>query len=90
MNYPVLVPSLIDDFNCELDIMVTFAANAINILSGIDSDIIYDILSGSIAPPFVQPLDCIESYLNVMKFKISGMKNSFVVQLQLLRIQSSG
>lgn len=90
MQYPVLVPSFEYDFNCELNIMIMFAANATNILSGIDSDIIYDILNGVSSPPFSSPLDCVESYLIAIKNKIAVLRNSFIPQLHLLAVQSTG
>lgn len=70
--------------------MVVFAANATNILSGVDSEIIFDILNGVINPLFLSPLDCIERYLVAMKDKIDSLRNSFIPQIQILTVQSTG
>lgn len=90
IDFPVLVPSFLAALTCELDLMVVFAANATSSLSGVDSEIIFEILNGVINPPFVSPLDCVESYLIAMKNRIARLKNSFIPQLQILTVKSTG
>lgn len=62
--------------------MVILAANATNSLSGIDSEVIYEIINGTTLPPFVQPLDCIADDLIKMKNQISMMVNDVIPGLQ--------
>ena len=90
IQYPVLAPVFAVELVCEIRIMLDFVANAISSLSGVDPEYISNILSGTVNVPFTPPLDCITNNLIVMRTKIANLRNSFVPQIQLLAIPSSG
>lgn len=80
--YPELTPFLIANLYCEVDTMVMFAANSTSYLSGVDSDIIYEIIKGSRTPPFAAPLDCIANQLLFMNSQVSILVNSLIPGLE--------
>jgi hypothetical protein len=86
----VLAPAFATILISEIRIMLDFAANAISSLSNVDPNYISDILSGSVNQPFTPPLDCITNNLVTMRNKISNLRKSFVPQMQLLAVPSSG
>jgi len=86
----VLAPAFATSFICEINIMLDFAANAISSLSNVNPDYVSNILNGTENSPFTPPLDCIINNLIVMRNKISTLRKSFVPQLQILAVPSSG
>ncbi|CAG9797369.1 unnamed protein product [Chironomus riparius] len=76
--FPVLTPVFIIDFVCELHTLVILAANATSVLSGIDSEVIYEIINGTVPLPFVEPLDCIATDLINMRNHILLMSNDVI------------
>jgi len=87
--YPVLTPFFIADLLCEVDVMVIFAANATNSLSGVDSELVYNILKGLITPPFASPLDCIANELIYMRTQVSNLINNIIPALENLAENST-
>ena len=84
-----MTPFFIADLICEVDVMVMFAANATNSLLDVDSELVYNILKESTAPPFASPLDCIANELIYMRTQISNMINNIIPALENLAVNST-
>ena len=69
--------------------MLIFAANATSILTEVDSDIIYNILTGVTVAPFAYPLSCIEADLVYLAGQISILVNNIIPGLQNFAIRST-
>ncbi|CAG9797368.1 unnamed protein product [Chironomus riparius] len=87
--HPILTPFFIADLICEVDVMLIFAANATSILTEVDSDIIYNILTGVTVAPFAYPLSCIETDLVYLAGQISILVNNIIPGLQNFAITST-
>jgi len=69
--------------------MLIFAANATSILSGVDSDTIYNILMGVTPAPFAYPLSCVETDLVYLAGQISILVNNIIPGLQNFAINAT-
>lgn len=69
--------------------MIIFAANATSTLSGVDSEIIYNILTGVTVAPFTYPLSCIETDLVYLAGQISILVNNIIPGLQNFAINAT-
>jgi hypothetical protein len=87
--YPILTPFFLADLVCEVDVMLIYAANATSILSGVDSDIIYNILMGVTPAPFVYPLSCVETDLVYLAGQISILLNNIIPGLQNFAVNAT-
>ncbi|CAG9807512.1 unnamed protein product [Chironomus riparius] len=82
IHYPILTPVFVLDFICELDTLVLLVANATSQFSGVDSEVVFEIINGTSLPPFPAPLDCIANDLLAIRTQLQTMTEHVIPGLR--------
>jgi hypothetical protein len=70
--------------------MIILVANSTSSLTGVDSEVIYQILTSNISEPFQAPLDCIAANLLFLRNAISNYKNNVIPGLNNYAATANG
>jgi len=69
--------------------LVLLVANATSQFSGVDSDVVYDIINGTAVPPFPAPLDCIANDLLAIRAQLQTMTENVIPGLRDFTVVST-
>jgi hypothetical protein len=83
-NFPYTGNSLIENLFCTLNETIYTFGVEISLMTGADIDYIIGIFNGTVNPPFMHPLDCIESELLSFKLLRQNIAENSIPQLQNL------